>query len=108
MDFLPLFHNLRGRLVLVVGGGDIALRKARLLTDAGARLRVVAPDITPPLHELLEQHEGEGLLQGYQAAQLDGVQLVIAATDDETLNAQVSRDAQARNLPVNAVDAPEH
>ncbi|EZQ20065.1 sirohydrochlorin ferrochelatase [Halopseudomonas bauzanensis] len=108
MDFLPLFHNLRGRQVLVVGGGDIALRKARLLTEAGARLRVVALDIVPPLRELLEQHAGEGLLQGYQAAQLDGVQLVIAATDDEALNAQVSRDAQARNLPVNAVDAPEH
>lgn len=108
MDFLPLFHNLRGRLVLVVGGGDIALRKARLLTEAGARLRVAAPDIAPPLRELLEQHEGEGLLQGYQPAQLDGVQLVIAATDDEALNAQVSRDAQACNLPVNVVDAPEH
>ena len=108
MDFLPLFHNLRGRLVLVVGGGDIALRKARLLTEAGARLRVVALEIEPELVGLLEQQGGEALLQGYQSAQLDGAQLVIAATDDKALNAQVSRDAQARSLPVNAVDAPEH
>ncbi|WP_134608404.1 NAD(P)-dependent oxidoreductase, partial [Pseudomonas aeruginosa] len=43
MDFLPLFHSLQGRLALVVGGGEVALRKARLLADAGARLRVVAP-----------------------------------------------------------------
>lgn len=108
MDFLPLFHDLRGRLVLVVGGGDIALRKARLLTEAGARLRVVALEIEPELVGLLEQQGGEALLQGYQTGQLDGAQLVIAATDDAALNARVSRDAQARSLPVNAVDAPEH
>ena len=43
MDFLPLFHNLKGRAVLVVGGGEIALRKARLLSEDGAVRRVVAP-----------------------------------------------------------------
>lgn len=107
MDFLPLFHNLRGRLVVVVGGGDIALRKARLLTEAGARLRVVAPEITPQLAQLVTQHGGENLLQAYQTEQLAGAQLVIAATDNEALNAEVSRDAQALHLPVNAVDAPE-
>lgn len=108
MDFLPLFHNLRGRLVLVVGGGDIALRKARLLTEAGAQLRVVAPEIAPELNTLLQQQGGEALLEGYATAHLEGAQLVIAATDDEQLNARISRDAQARSLPVNAVDAPEH
>ena len=108
MDFLPLFHNLRGRLVLVVGGGDIALRKARLLTEAGAQLRVVALEIEPELTALLAQQGGEALLQKYAPGHLEGAQLVIAATEDDELNAQISRDAQARNLPVNAVDAPEH
>lgn len=108
MDFLPLFHNLQGRLVLVVGGGDVALRKSRLLTEAGARLRVVAPQIEPELAELIARQGGQALLQGYAAEQLDGAQLVIAATDDDALNARVSHDAQARSLPVNAVDAPEH
>ncbi len=107
MDFLPLFHNLRGRRVLVVGGGEIALRKARLLAEAGATLRVVAPRIEPGLRSLVEQGGGELILRGYREADLYGCVLVIAATDDDQLNARVSGDAYARNLPVNVVDAPE-
>ncbi len=107
MDFLPLFHNLRGRRVLVVGGGEIALRKARLLAEAGATLRVVAPRIEPGLRSLVEQGGGELILRCYREADLYGCVLVIAATDDDQLNARVSGDAYARNLPVNVVDAPE-
>lgn len=106
MDFLPLFHNLQGRYVLVVGGGEIALRKARLLTDAGACLRVVAPEIDSQLVALVEQSQGLVHRRGYASGDLEGAVLVIAATDDEPLNAQISRDAQARGVPVNVVDAP--
>ena len=89
MKYLPLFHNLRGSRVLVVGGGEIALRKSRLLADAGALLRVVAPEIETQLRELVVASGGECLLRGYAEADLDGCVLIIAATDDETLNAQV-------------------
>lgn len=106
MDFLPLFHNLQGRYVLVVGGGEIALRKARLLADAGACLRVVAPEIDSQLVVLVEQSQGLVHRRGYASGDLEGAVLVIAATDDEPLNAQISRDAQARGVPVNVVDAP--
>lgn len=106
MDFLPLFHNLQGRHVLVVGGGEIALRKARLLADAGACLRVVAPEIDSQLVALVEQSQGLVHRRGYASGDLDGAVLAIAATDDEPLNAQISRDAQARGVPVNVVDAP--
>jgi len=106
MDYLPLFHKLQGARVLVVGGGEIALRKARLLADAGAALRVVAPDIDGQLAALAREGGGEVLVRGYQAADLVGCRLVIAATDDPGLNAQVSADAQALSLPVNVVDAP--
>ncbi|NKQ12465.1 siroheme synthase CysG [Pseudomonas sp. SST3] len=107
MDFLPLFHNLKGRAVLVVGGGEIALRKARLLSEAGAMLRVVAPEIEPQLIELVEQGGGQALMRGYAHDDLRGCVLAIAATDDEPLNAQVSQDAKALGMPVNVVDSPE-
>nr|WP_313408901.1 siroheme synthase CysG [Pseudomonas sp.] len=104
MQFLPLFHKLQDRPVLVIGGGEVALRKARLLSDAGARLRVVAPEIRNELQELAGD---EGcFLRGYVSDDLQGVALVIAATDDEPLNARISAEAQAQGIPVNVVDAP--
>jgi len=104
MQFLPLFHKLQGRLVLVIGGGEVALRKARLLSDAGAVLRVVAPEIRGELQELAGP--GGIFLRGYASSDLQGVALVIAATDDVPLNAQISAEAQALGIPVNVVDAP--
>ncbi|WP_145128263.1 siroheme synthase CysG [Pseudomonas sp. URMO17WK12:I11] len=106
MDYLPLFHKLQGALVLVVGGGEIALRKARLLADAGAALRVVAPEVDGQLASMAREGGGQVLVRGYQPGDLTGCRLVIAATDDPGLNAQVSADAQALSLPVNVVDAP--
>ena len=107
MDFLPLFHNLKGRPVLVVGGGEIALRKARLLSEAGAVLRVVAPEVEAQLSELVAQGGGQTILRGYLAGDLSGCVLAIAATDDEPLNEQVSEDAKALGMPVNVVDSPQ-
>ncbi|MCZ4322724.1 siroheme synthase CysG [Pseudomonas anguilliseptica] len=107
MDFLPLFHKLQDRLVLVVGGGEVAVRKARLLSDAGATLRVVAPEVRGELREMASARNGEVLLRDYQSADLQGVALIIAATDDEPLNAQISAEAQALGIPVNVVDAPK-
>ena len=106
MNYLPLFHNLRGSRVLVVGGGEIALRKSRLLADAGALLRVVAPEIETQLSELVTLRGGECVLRGYVETDLDGCGLIIAATDDEPLNARISEDCKGLGIPVNVVDAP--
>lgn len=106
MEFLPLFHNLRGRTVLLVGGGEIALRKGRLLVEAGAVLKVVSPEIETELDALVLVSGGAILRRPYETVDVQQSVLVIAATDDDELNAAVSRDAQALGIPVNVVDAP--
>ncbi len=106
MDYLPLFFDLRQRPVLLVGGGDVALRKARLLIRAGARITLVAHHVLPELHEMLELHQGVVLIGEYHPELLDDKVLVLAATDDDSLNERVHYDAQARNVPVNVVDNP--
>lgn len=107
MDYLPLFHSLRGRTLLLVGGGQVALRKARLLTEAGGRVRVVAERIDPELESLVLSAGGTLHRRAYRPEDLQSCVLVVAATDDSELNARVSIAAQALGIPVNAVDAPQ-
>lgn len=107
MDYLPLFTRIEGRSCLVVGGGAIALRKAGLLARAGAKVRVVAPEITPELERLALDSDGSAELREYRVDDLSDVVLVIAATSDAGVNATVSADAFARRVPVNVVDSPE-
>ena len=106
MDYLPLFTLLKDRRCVVVGGGVIALRKARLLAKTGAKVFVIAPEIQPALVQLTKECGGDCALRSYQSGDIDNTALVIAATDDAAVNAQVSRDAQARHVPVNVVDNP--
>ncbi len=104
MDYLPLFLSLKHRLCLVIGGGEIALRKIRLLHSAGACVRVVAPHIVSNITNLLKQEQHELIYRSYQESDLEGVSLVIAATDDDQLNKQAANDALAKNIFANVVD----
>ena len=104
MDYLPLFADLKNRPVLVVGGGEIAARKIELLRRAGARVQVAARELGHELQALLEIAAIEWVAQHFDSAQLDGVFLVIAATDDNALNARVFDAANARHKLVNVVD----
>ncbi|MCW8885542.1 MAG: siroheme synthase CysG [Motiliproteus sp.] len=106
MDYLPLYFDLKGQSCLVVGGGDVALRKALMLDRAGAKITVVSPEICDDLSALLEKQGGIAVTSLYQADLLDGQVLVIAATDEDQVNRQVHADATARQLPVNVVDNP--
>ncbi|EOV6197066.1 Siroheme synthase / Precorrin-2 oxidase [Klebsiella quasipneumoniae] len=106
MDHLPIFCQLRQRDCLLVGGGDVAERKARLLLDAGANVTVNALDFTPQFHvwadsQMLTLVQGE-----FIPSLLDNCWLAIAATDNETVNQQVSDAAEARRIFCNVVDAP--
>lgn len=107
MDYLPLFHKVQGRDVLLVGGGEMALRKARLLLDTGATLRVVAPCISDELQALVAAKQGQCLVREYQDTDMQGCCLVLATTDQSDVNAAVSVQAKAQGIPVYAVGAPE-
>jgi uroporphyrin-III C-methyltransferase/precorrin-2 dehydrogenase/sirohydrochlorin ferrochelatase len=107
VDFLPLFTDLRNKPCLLIGGGQVALRKARLLCKAGAKIRLVAHDILPELASLCTNAGGECIRGDYGDHLLGNVFLVIAATDDEALNKRVSEACHQRQIPVNVVDSPE-
>ena len=101
MPLFPIFINLEGRRVLIVGGGHVALRKAERLSPYGADIFAVAPEFIPgfagiPGVTLLERR--------FEPGDIDGAALVIAATDDPELNAAVSELCQWENVPVNVVD----
>lgn len=106
MDYFPIFLKLADAPVLVVGGGGVAARKARLLLKAKARVIVAAPEVCESLAQACVAGEVEHLPHAFAADMLDGCRAVIAATDDRMLNRTVSALCQARGIPVNVVDDP--
>ena len=110
MNTFPLFFKLEDRKVLIVGGGDVALRKADLLSRAGAAITILAPSISHELQTLLShtkyKAKHELIYENYNKAYMTGARVIIAATDDETLNHQIHADASELNIPVNVVDTP--
>lgn len=107
MEFLPLFFQLHDKPCLIVGGGVVAQRKAILLVKAGARIAVVAQSVCASLEELVLSNGGSVRQGDYVTSDLAGKLLVIAATDDDSLNQRVFEDAQRRQIAVNVVDNPE-
>lgn len=106
MNTFPLFFKLEDRKVLIVGGGDVALRKADLLRRAGAVITILAPSISAEIQALLSDSKHELICENYNKAYMIGARVIIAATDDETLNHQIHADASELNIPVNVVDTP--
>ena len=103
-DYYPVFLDVRERKCLVVGGGSVALRKVEALSGAGARVRVVAPSVCDALQHLPDVEVEQ---RAFREADLDGVFLAIAATDDTETNRRVADLAERSGIPVNAVDQPD-
>ena len=108
MSLLPIFVRLRERLVVVVGGGAVAERKIEGLFAAEARVRVVAPQVTPRIAEWIAQRKAEWRAKAFARADLDGAFLVIAATSAPGVNETVFVEADARGILCNAVDDIEN
>ncbi len=107
MNFLPIFLNLKGRRCLVVGGGDVATRKASLLHKAQAQVYLVAPHISSGLQARIKAGAYEYRQGEFRAEDLNGCYLVIAATDNETVNAEIAKRAEQHCILANVADDPD-
>lgn len=106
MEFLPILLDVREQPCLVVGGGDVAARKAALLVRAGARVTVLAPALCAAFDADLAAARIAHRAASFQDENLSGYAVVIAATNEVAVNRAVAAAANARHIPVNVVDQP--
>ncbi|MFP4601393.1 MAG: siroheme synthase CysG [Halochromatium sp.] len=107
MEHLPIFLDIKAKPCLVVGGGPIALRKLENLKRAGAEISVVAPALAPEFRARVDETEIHYHARRFQEDDIEGMRLVIAATDDRDINRGIAALANARGIPVNVADQPE-
>jgi len=106
MDLLPIFLNIKSKKCVVVGGGEVAFRKATLLLRAGADLSIVAPVLSDELYKLCVDRDCTITIREFEEVDINNAILVVAATDDLKTNEHVSVIASKLNIPVNVVDQP--
>src|SRR5690606_14242173 len=104
MPLYPLFADLAGREVLVVGGGEVALRKVEALLHAGARVRIHARELHPELAQQAARGGLERLDGDFDPGWIETAWLVVVATDDARFNAGIAAEATVRRRLVNVVD----
>lgn len=103
MAYFPMFVDIEKKKCLIVGGGTVALRKVQVLLDFGADVVVVAPEVISKIKE----YSVTVYQRNFQKTDLQGCELVVAATDDAGLNHEIAEAAQKQKIPVNAVDQQE-
>jgi precorrin-2 dehydrogenase len=99
----PIALQLLGRKCLVVGGGAVAARKVKTLTEAGAKVTVIAPELDEPLTKIADF---EWINRTYEAGDLDGAFLAFAATNDAKVNKRIAQEAWEAGVLVNVADQP--
>ncbi|MCZ8547097.1 siroheme synthase CysG [Mesorhizobium qingshengii] len=107
LNAFPVFMRVEGEAVAIVGCGEEALAKARLIGQSSAVLRIIAEDAEPDLLAFIAQNNVTRVAASYDASHLEGAVLVFAASGDEALDRRVASDARRLGIPVNAVDRPE-
>ena len=107
MRYYPVHLDIQNRNCLVVGGGAVGTRKVVTLLDCGADVTVISPEATQQLRDYALSGRMNLKERRYQSGDIDGMFLVIGATDDENLNRQISRDADRLNTLCNIADRPE-
>lgn len=104
----PVALKLEGRLCIVIGGGMVAFRKVESILEAGARIRLISPEVTPELQRLADEGRIEVIVRPYRAGDVEGAFLVISATNNPAVNREVAAECAARGILINAVDDPEN
>ena len=107
MRYYPVNLNLEHRQCLVVGGGAVGTRKVRSLLECGARVTVISPEVSEKLTSLSNKSKIRLVSRPFKTTDLEGVFLVIGATDDENLNRRIHREAERLGLLCNIADRPE-
>lgn len=102
----PIYADLAGRPVLVVGGGSVAARKVRRLLECGARVTVVSREVSDELSDLDSEDDLDIIRRSYRRGDAEERWLVVAATDSQKVNRRVSRHAEENNIFCNVVDVP--
>ena len=105
--FYPLFLEMRGRPFLVIGGGRVAFGKAAALLRCGAKVTVDSPELSAGLRRLAGKRKVRWKARRFRPANLAGMELVVAATDDKQVNLLAAREARRRRVWINVVDRPE-
>ena len=102
--YYPIYLDIENRNVVIIGGGNVCARKAETMMNYGARVTVISPEFTGEI----ETWGREGCLQlrkkTYDESDLDDANIVIASTDNESVNTQIAEDCRRRRIPVNVVD----
>ncbi len=108
LSVFPAFFKVENRAVIVVGAGDEALAKARLVGETRAKITIVAQDPEPALADLIARRGFHHIADAYDPGQLEGAVLVFAATGDQRADQHIVSDARRLGIPVNAVDQPDY
>ena len=107
MDHLPIFINVRQNPFLVIGGGDIALRKINLLIKAQAKVDCLSPLFCEGITNLSQNGDVNLIQKRFESDDIKDYAIIIASTDDSSVNALISKSAKKARIPVNVVDSPE-
>ena len=107
MDHLPIFINIRKKPCVVIGGGDIALRKINILLKAQAKVDCLSPSFSRDIKNLSKDGHITLINKSFDQTDIKDYSIIIAATDDKSVNSLISAIAQVKNIPVNVVDSPE-
>jgi siroheme synthase-like protein len=105
--YYPILLNVRGRKCLVVGGGEVALRKAQMLVEHDAKVVVVSPAFCLELNQLAKAGAVRAIQRAYKTEDLNDALLAVAATDDTEINEKVAAEARKKGILINVVDKPD-